>query len=71
MAERSKSTTEATKASTAGKAAEASTAALQAQVDEAEQQGYFGSTPDDTPNRAYTVAGVTEGAPTPETEPQG
>lgn len=43
-------------------------AEVQAAVDQAQQQGYFGTVPDETPNRNYTVAGVTEGAPTPESE---
>jgi hypothetical protein len=63
MAERTKTSTEAPQPAEA-KAAQASIDTLQAQVDEAEQQGYYGTTPDDTPNRNYTVAGVTEGAPT-------
>lgn len=59
MAER-KTSTEPAPAPEAAKA-EASKAALQAVVDQAEQQGYYGEVPDETPNRSYTVAGVTEG----------
>ena len=35
---------------------------LQAAFDEANEKGYFGTTPDETPNEAYTVAGVTKAA---------
>ncbi len=41
---------------------------VQARVDEANEKGYFGETPDPTPNENYTVAGVVKGAPTPETD---
>jgi hypothetical protein len=41
---------------------------VQAAFDEANEKGYFGETPDDTPNENYTVQGVTSGKPTPETE---
>lgn len=40
-------------------------------VNEANAQGYYGVTPDATPNEHYTVSGVTSGKPTPETESQG
>lgn len=43
---------------------------VQAKVDKAEDKGYFGHAPDPTPNENYTVAGVTKGAPTPETDPE-
>lgn len=42
--------------------------AVEKAVQEAEEKGYIGETPDDTPNRNYTVAGVLEGAETPETK---
>ena len=42
--------------------------AVQAAVDAEEDQGYHGVAVDPTPNSAYTVAGVTSGAPTPETD---
>jgi hypothetical protein len=32
------------------------------------ERGYHGTVPDPTPNAAYTVAGVTSGAATPETD---
>lgn len=35
-------------------------------VNEETEQGYRGTVPDETPNRAYTVAGVLAGEPTPE-----
>lgn len=34
----------------------------QAAWDEANEQGFWGSVPDETPNAAYTVAGVTKAA---------
>jgi hypothetical protein len=40
---------------------------VQAAVNVAEDQGYLGTTPDPTPDSAYTVAGVIAGEPTPET----
>jgi hypothetical protein len=58
--------TKGTKAS-AAKAQDGGAAQLQRTVDEAEAKGYFGEVPDETPNRNYTVAGVLEGADTPET----
>jgi hypothetical protein len=42
---------------------------VQEAFDEAESKGYFGKKVDPTPNENYTVAGVTSGAPTPETDP--
>lgn len=35
---------------------------LQDAFDEANAKGYFGTVPDETPNDAYTVAGVTKAA---------
>lgn len=32
------------------------------------EQGYHGTVPDPTPNENYSVAGVTAGKPTPETD---
>jgi hypothetical protein len=61
----SKTTTKATTAKGAP-ATDGGAAQLQAIVDEAEQKGYLGEVPDPTPNRNYTVAGVLEGAETPE-----
>lgn len=43
-------------------------AEIQAKFDEANVKGYFGSVPDKTPAENYTLAGVTSGKPTPETE---
>ena len=40
---------------------------VQATVDAAEDVGFIGTKVDPTPNEAYTVAGVTSGAETPET----
>lgn len=43
-------------------------AEIQARFDKANAKGYFGETPDETPNENYTLKGVTSGKPTPETE---
>lgn len=48
--------------------ADRSTAEVQEQVDREEEQGFRGVEVDPTPNEAYTVAGVTSGQPTPETD---
>ena len=50
------------------KSADAGQAEVQAKFDEAAEKGYFGETPDETPNENYTLKGVTSGKPTPETE---
>lgn len=39
-------------------------------ADQATEQGFVGRKVDETPNENYTVAGVTSGAPTPETDPK-
>ncbi len=41
---------------------------VQRQVDEEIEKGYFGYSPDPTPRENYTIAGVTSGKPTPETD---
>ncbi len=51
------------------KQAEAADAAVQEQVDHEQDQGFRGDKTDPTDNSAYTVQGVTSGAPTPETDP--
>ena len=43
---------------------------IQQKVDAAEEKGYLGVSPDPTPRENYTVAGVTSGKPTPETDEQ-
>lgn len=43
-------------------------AEVQAKVDEANAQGFFGTVPDETPNEHYTLSGVTSGKPTPENQ---
>jgi hypothetical protein len=43
--------------------------ALQDAENQVTAQGYRGTVPDPTPNHHYTVAGVTDGKPTPETDP--
>jgi hypothetical protein len=50
-------------------AAEAGNLRVQEQVDAENVAGYRGLNVDPTPNRNYTSAGVAEGAPTPETDP--
>lgn len=42
---------------------------VQKRTDEQLDRGYRGIEADPTPNENYTVAGVTSGAPTPETDP--
>lgn len=44
-------------------------AEVKAAMDEATEQGFYGVEVDRTPNEHYTVAGVTAGKPTPETNP--
>lgn len=41
---------------------------VQSAMDEITEQGFRGEPLDPTPNSNYTVAGVTSGAPTPETD---
>lgn len=48
--------------------ADQSTAEVQKRFDEDEARGFRGVETDPTPNEAYTIAGVTSGAPTPETD---
>lgn len=43
---------------------------VQKAVDKAEEKGYLGVEVDPTPDSHYTVAGVLEGKPTPETDPE-
>lgn len=47
-------------------AGDAGQAELQKKFDEAAEKGYFGETPDDTPNENYTLRTKAD-APTPET----
>lgn len=42
----------------------------QAVIDKETEQGFRGVEVDSTPNEAYTLAGVTSGMPTPETDPE-
>lgn len=55
-------------ASERAKSDDKSTAEVQAQVDEDNRRGYRGVEVDPTDNAAYSVAGVTSGEPTPETD---
>lgn len=43
---------------------------VQETFDKEQEQGYRGAKTDPTPDTAYTVQGVTSGAPTPETDPK-
>jgi hypothetical protein len=45
-----------------------STATVEERLDQEQKQGFRGIEVDPTPNENYTVAGVTSGAPTPETD---
>ena len=51
------------------KTTDAGEADVQAAVDAEVEQGFVGTEVDPTPNENYTVAGVTSGKPTPETDP--
>lgn len=57
-----------TKKSDASTTEDAGQAEVQAKFDEANDKGYFGTTPDETPNENYTLSGVTSGKPTPENQ---
>lgn len=48
--------------------ADGGAAQVQAKTDEELEQGFRGTEVDTTPNENYTVAGVTSGKPTPETD---
>lgn len=52
----------------AKKNADAGASQVQSKMDEFTEQGFRGVAVDPTPNENYTVAGVTGGAPTPETD---
>jgi carbamate kinase len=52
-------------------ATDAGQAEVQKKFDAEQEQGYRGVVPDPTPNENYSVAGVTSGAPTPETVNKG
>ncbi|CAM5681475.1 MULTISPECIES: hypothetical protein [Streptomyces] len=43
---------------------------VQHATDKAQQRGFYGVETDPTPNEHYTVAGVIQGRPTPETDPE-
>lgn len=57
-----------TTAAPAKTADDSASAVAQEKFDEANAKGYFGHTPDETPNENYTLAGVTSGKPTPENQ---
>jgi len=48
------------------KAGDSGEAEVQAKVDTAEEQGFYGEAVDETPRENYTLGGVTSGKPTPE-----
>lgn len=48
----------------------ATTSGPQQVIDRETEQGFRGVEVDPTPNENYTLAGVTKGAPTPETDPE-
>lgn len=50
------------------KAKDAGQDQVQEKVDTETEQGFRGDKVDPTPDSAYSVAGVTKGAPTPETD---
>lgn len=58
---------EGRKAKSDAQNADSTTAEVQRVADEETEKGYRGLPADPTPNENYTVAGVTSGAPTPET----
>jgi hypothetical protein len=47
---------------------DAGQAEVQDTFDEANEQGFFGTKVDSTPDENYTLQGVTSGKPTPETD---
>lgn len=49
---------------------EVDTSSVQKAFDAEQERGFRGTKVDPTPNSAYTVAGVTAGEPTPETDPE-
>lgn len=67
MASSPKSTTQ-TSSGAADSTKDAGQDEVQKRFDEAAEKGYFGHTPDATPNANYTLAGVTVGEPTPENQ---
>jgi hypothetical protein len=50
------------------KVAEQANKEVAEKVNDESEKGYRGVVPDPTPNENYTVAGVTSGKPTPETD---
>lgn len=52
-----------------GATADAGVEEVQDKVDEASERGYIGFVPDPTPNENYTLSGVNQDMPTPETDP--
>lgn len=58
---------EAPKATQTSASEDAGQAQVQEKMDEITDKGFRGVAVDPTPNDAYTVSGVTSGAPTPET----
>lgn len=68
MATKKKTDTDTTDADEA--VAENTRAEAQEAMDAEHEKGYRGVAVDPTPNENYSVSGVTEGKPTPETDPK-
>lgn len=58
---------EGRKAKDKAQSADPAVAEVQRIADEEQEKGFRGLSADPTPNENYTIAGVTSGAPTPET----
>jgi hypothetical protein len=70
MSSKEKSSSTSSSSSPSAKATRSMVTHLNEQFAREEKQGFRGQEVDPTPNEAYTVAGVTSGAPTPETDVQ-
>ncbi len=57
------------KTSSSSRSGDLGASEVQDNMDEITEQGFVGTEVDPTPNEHYTVAGVTSGKPTPETDP--
>lgn len=61
-------TSEKSSAPKASRTGDLGAAQVQAKIEREQAQGYRGVVADPTPNSAYSIAGVTGGEPTPETD---
>lgn len=66
--QKSDTTSNTTKQTDTAKGTQSTATQPQEIIDREASQGFRGSEVDSTPNENYTVAGVTSGAPTPETD---